>query len=61
MTADADVVVVGAGLAGLTAARTLLGAGASAVVVEARNRAGGRTHLVAHDGRLIQPLPSSAP
>jgi monoamine oxidase len=42
---DADVVVVGAGLAGLSAARALKKLGASAVVVEARNRVGGRTAL----------------
>ena len=37
-----DVVVVGGGLAGLTAARDLDGGGLSVIVVEAQDRVGGR-------------------
>jgi monoamine oxidase len=40
---DADLVVVGAGLAGLSAARTAAAAGAKVAIVEARDRVGGRT------------------
>ena len=42
--ADADVVVVGAGMAGLTAARALQAARRTVVVIEARTRIGGRAH-----------------
>jgi monoamine oxidase len=39
-----DVAVIGAGLSGLSAARRVRGAGRSVVVLEARDRAGGKMH-----------------
>ena len=42
MNFDADVIVLGAGLAGLTAAHELSAAGKSVLILEARDRAGGR-------------------
>jgi len=38
-----DVVIIGAGLAGLTAARDILAAGLSCIILEARDRVGGKT------------------
>jgi monoamine oxidase len=51
---DADVAVVGAGLAGIAAARAVERGGASAVLVEARDRVGGRLESVAiDDGKWV--------
>ncbi|MET9958508.1 NAD(P)/FAD-dependent oxidoreductase [Streptomyces sp. NPDC006326] len=50
-----DVIVLGAGLAGLAAARDLAAGGADVLVVEARDRVGGRVEQTGlADGRLVQ-------
>jgi monoamine oxidase len=53
--ADADVLVVGAGIAGLAAAERLATAGRHVLVLEARDRIGGRIHT-AHDPELDIPI-----
>ncbi|MEI6698107.1 MAG: NAD(P)/FAD-dependent oxidoreductase [Mycobacteriaceae bacterium] len=45
-----DTVVIGAGFAGLVAARDLIEAGRTVVVLEARDRAGGRTYSTTFPG-----------
>jgi monoamine oxidase len=45
-----DVVVIGAGIAGLVAARELTSGGREVKILEARDRVGGRTHTVQQRG-----------
>lgn len=53
-----DVAVIGAGVAGLTTARILTDAGRRVVVLEARDRIGGRVHTDRRDG-LVTDLGAS--
>jgi monoamine oxidase len=48
-----DAVIVGGGYAGLAAARRLTQEGRSTVVLEARDRVGGRTHTVEEGGATV--------
>lgn len=49
VSTTADVVIIGAGAAGLAAARELTGRGVRTVVLEARDRIGGRIHTIWDD------------
>ena len=52
--AKLDAVIIGGGFAGVTAARELNMRGRSAVLIEARDRLGGRTHTALHDGHELE-------
>lgn len=49
-----DAIVVGAGFSGLVAARELSAQGRSVLIIEARHRLGGRTHVVNFLGRPVE-------
>ena len=49
---ETDVCVIGAGFAGLTAARRLIQGGREAVVLEARDRVGGRVWTTSSEGGI---------
>lgn len=53
-TAIADVAIIGGGFAGVTAARELSMRGRRSVLLEARDRLGGRTHTVDHEGHAFE-------
>src|SRR5699024_3971103 len=54
MTVRCDVVVIGAGIAGLTAASVLADRGRTVTVLEARDRVGGRLHSVPVEGGVVE-------
>jgi phytoene dehydrogenase-like protein len=53
MKNDADVIIIGAGLAGLTAAKVLKRAGKKVLVLEASNTVGGRVQTDEYNGFLL--------
>jgi monoamine oxidase len=55
MARDPDVIIIGAGMAGLAAARELGRAGLSVCILEARNRIGGRVFTL-HDAAYNVPI-----
>ena len=58
-TSDADVIAIGAGAAGLAAARRVSAAGRRVEVLEARGRVEGRVHTL-HDTGVLTPVEAGA-
>lgn len=58
-TMQADIIIIGAGAAGLMAARTLSSSGKTILVLEARERIGGRIHTITAKG-FSQPVETGA-
>ncbi|KAH6716391.1 hypothetical protein BKA61DRAFT_603064 [Leptodontidium sp. MPI-SDFR-AT-0119] len=54
--ADVDVVVVGAGLSGLSAAVAIYEAGLTVLVLEAKDRVGGKTYSVSNGDKGVVEL-----
>lgn len=54
MSESFDAIVIGGGFAGASAARELSRAGQSVLMLEARDRLGGRTYTREHDGRVYE-------
>ncbi len=59
MTNRSDILIIGAGAAGLMAAKELSGKGKKVMVLEAKPQAGGRIHTV-HDDGFLQPVEAGA-
>jgi monoamine oxidase len=53
MPSETEVAVIGGGAAGIAAARRLTDAGVPCLLIEARDRLGGRAYTVSHDGHGI--------
>jgi phytoene dehydrogenase-like protein len=53
MEKHAEVIIIGAGIAGITAAKVLKAAGKSVLLLEASDRVGGRVRTDEVDGYLL--------
>ncbi|CAB3408681.1 unnamed protein product [Caenorhabditis bovis] len=51
---DKKVIVIGAGISGISAALQLISFGFDVTIVEARNRIGGRVHSIVQDGEVME-------